>query len=119
MRVDLAIMLWDPGNRRPFRDLLLEAAEAAKLAEQAGFGGIWVSEHHFQSNGFDISPNPIMLASWLASQTSKIRVGVGAASLPLWNPVRAAEDAAMVDHMSNGRLDMASREEFRRSISST
>jgi alkanesulfonate monooxygenase SsuD/methylene tetrahydromethanopterin reductase-like flavin-dependent oxidoreductase (luciferase family) len=113
MRIDMAMMMWDPGSKRPYRDLLKDAAEAAQAAEQAGFKGIWLSEHHFQSAGFDISPNPLMLAAHLAHHTSKIRVGVGAVSIPLWHPLRAAEDAAMVDHLSNGRLDMG----FSRGIS--
>jgi alkanesulfonate monooxygenase SsuD/methylene tetrahydromethanopterin reductase-like flavin-dependent oxidoreductase (luciferase family) len=113
MRIDLSMMIWDPGNRRPYKDLLKDAAEAAQAAEQAGFEGIWLSEHHFQSAGFDVSPNPLMLASYLAHYTTKLRLGVGAVSIPLWNPIRAAEDAAMVDHISDGRLDMG----FSRGIS--
>jgi alkanesulfonate monooxygenase SsuD/methylene tetrahydromethanopterin reductase-like flavin-dependent oxidoreductase (luciferase family) len=106
MRLDLSMMLWDPGNSRPYKQVLDEAVEAAQAAENAGFQGVWLSEHHFQDDGFDVSPNPVMLGTHIAHYTRTIRIGLGAVSLPLWHPLRVAEDVAMLDHISGGRVDL-------------
>ncbi|MCW2946532.1 MAG: luciferase family protein [Actinoallomurus sp.] len=78
--------------------------EVAELCEELGFDGIWVAEHHFRDYG--VIPNIFTLLSNLAARTERLRLGTGIVVLPLHNPVHVAEEAAMVDLLSGGRLEM-------------
>ncbi|GHB73823.1 monooxygenase [Streptomyces viridiviolaceus] len=107
MRVDILHSFSNEGNVRPWRDVLNRARRRIKLADELGIDGFWLGEHHFDHAGIDQSPNPAMLMADLASRTSRIRIGIAAIILPLWHPLRLAEDLAMLDHMTDGRLDVA------------
>ncbi|MEV5751379.1 LLM class flavin-dependent oxidoreductase [Actinoallomurus sp. NPDC052308] len=78
--------------------------EIAELCEELGFDGLWVAEHHFRDYG--VVPNIFTLLANLAARTERIRLGTGIVVLPLHNPVHVAEEAAMVDLLSDGRLEM-------------
>lgn len=80
--------------------------EGAKFADQNGFAAVWVPERHFHAFG-GIFPNPCVLASALAMITKRIRIRAGSVVLPLHNPIRVAEDWAVVDNLSSGRVDLA------------
>jgi probable F420-dependent oxidoreductase len=73
----------------------------ARLAESLGFNALWVHEHH--SLGM-LYPCPLMALTVLAGQTCRIALGTNVLLLPLYHPLRVAEDAAMVDVLSGGRL---------------
>ncbi len=79
-----------------------EALREVLLGEELGFDSVWIEEHHGVPNHYWPSPL-LMLAGW-ATRTSRILLGTDIAVLPFYHPVRAAEDAAMVDIMSSGRL---------------
>jgi alkanesulfonate monooxygenase SsuD/methylene tetrahydromethanopterin reductase-like flavin-dependent oxidoreductase (luciferase family) len=81
-----------------------EALRQAVLVEELGFDSVWFTEHHFFRHGI-VSDSLLMLAN-LAARTSTIRLGTAVSVLPLHNPVRLAESAAMVDVLSGGRLDL-------------
>ena len=82
-----------------------ELADAVKLADRLGWAHIDVSEHHFHYYGGAV-PNPaIILAAW-ARETKKIRLAAGVSLVPLRHPLQVAEDYALVDQLSGGRLDM-------------
>ena len=72
--------------------------------ERLGFDRVWVTEHHFGDYGGSI-PHPPTFLSAIACKTSRIRLGVAVAVLPLNNPIHLAESYGMVDVLSNGRLD--------------
>lgn len=78
--------------------------EDAKLAEQQGFDAYGAPEHHFMYDGF--IPLPLQALAAAASATSKIRLLTGAMLLPLYDPIEAAEYAATVDVISNGRVTL-------------
>jgi alkanesulfonate monooxygenase SsuD/methylene tetrahydromethanopterin reductase-like flavin-dependent oxidoreductase (luciferase family) len=78
--------------------------EIVELLEELGFDGVWVAEHHFRDYG--TVPNIFTLLSHLAARTERLRLGTGIVVLPLHNPVHVAEEAAMVDLLSGGRLSM-------------
>jgi alkanesulfonate monooxygenase SsuD/methylene tetrahydromethanopterin reductase-like flavin-dependent oxidoreductase (luciferase family) len=80
--------------------------EQVRLAEQVGFKSVWSVEHHFLEN-FSHASAPEVLLSWIAAQTSTIRIGHGVRLLPYpYNhPIRAAEQAATLDLLSQGRLE--------------
>jgi alkanesulfonate monooxygenase SsuD/methylene tetrahydromethanopterin reductase-like flavin-dependent oxidoreductase (luciferase family) len=73
-----------------------------KLAEEAGFDWISISEHHY-SPGL-MTPNPAILAAAVSQQTSRVKIALLGPLVPLINPVRAAEEIAMLDALSNGRV---------------
>jgi alkanesulfonate monooxygenase SsuD/methylene tetrahydromethanopterin reductase-like flavin-dependent oxidoreductase (luciferase family) len=90
------------GNPRKQSELLNAALELAQWGESHGITSVSVDEHHVTGHGW--SCNPIMAAAMFLARTSKIVASVDCALAPLWNPVRLAEDIALVDNMSRGRL---------------
>lgn len=76
------------------------------LAEELGFEAIWLGEHHFGPYGAGDIPNPILLGADLAARTSRIRIGQMANIAPWWHPIRLAEDLAILDNMTGGRVEV-------------
>ena len=87
-----------------YQDLLRQIV----WAEQAGFDSAWLRERHFHRDhgGRNFFSAPIVAAAWIAARTSRLRIGLGARILPLDHPLHIAEDAATVDLLSEGRLDL-------------
>ena len=79
-----------------------EMIAEAQQAERYGFDSFFVTEHHQEPAGY--LPSPLPVAAALAARTSTIRLGTGIAVLPLYHPVRMAEDCAVIDIISKGRL---------------
>ncbi len=85
-------------------DFYDEMSELVAVADDTGWDHIWVSEHHFHYYG-GATPNPaVQLAAW-ARETRNIRLGPAISLTPLRNPLHIAEDYAVVDQLSGGRLD--------------
>ncbi len=80
-----------------------EAVEQIQYAEELGFDSVWLAEHHFTR--FGICPLALTFAHYVAAKTRTIRIGTGVSVLTFQNPVFLAEEAAMLDVLSNGRLD--------------
>jgi alkanesulfonate monooxygenase SsuD/methylene tetrahydromethanopterin reductase-like flavin-dependent oxidoreductase (luciferase family) len=105
MRFDL-IANFNPGITIPWPRVLEMLREQCSLAEQAGFTTAWFTEHHFAHNGYmNAPPNPIQMCTHIAAHCQKLRVGTCPVVLPDWHPLRVAEDIAMLDNMSLGRVD--------------
>ena len=85
-------------------EILREAMEHTVLAEQLGFSRAWFAEHHFSN--YSLCPSPLLLCSQAAALTKTIRVGTAVLILPLHTPARLIAEIALVDAMSNGRLDV-------------
>ena len=91
----------------PADKLMQEWKETALLYDQTDFTGVWVGEHHFWYSGWPVAaPNPVQVCTFFAGLTERIRVGQTACILPDWNPIRLAEELAMLDNMCKGRLDV-------------
>ena len=73
-------------------------------AEQLGFDTMWFTEHHFQHEGYEVTPNLILLGAYLAGITQRLRFGQMFNVVPQWHPLRLAEDFAMADILSGGRM---------------
>ncbi|MBS1843625.1 MAG: LLM class flavin-dependent oxidoreductase [Actinobacteria bacterium] len=92
-------------NRLPYREVLDNLTEQTKLAEQLGFGTVWTGEHHFGHEGIDIHPNPIITGAHLAAHTETIRIGFAGLIVTGWHPLRMAEDVALLDQLTGGRVE--------------
>ena len=84
--------------------LYRETLEQCAFADQMGFDYLWFVEHHFLT-GFSASPCPEVLLGALSQITKRIRLGFGVSILPYHHPVRVAERVAMVDQLTNGRVE--------------
>jgi alkanesulfonate monooxygenase SsuD/methylene tetrahydromethanopterin reductase-like flavin-dependent oxidoreductase (luciferase family) len=88
-----------------YQRMLRELAEQARLGDDLGYDSISFTEHHFHVEGFELSNNPVLLDLFVGLQTKRIRVGQLGIVLPTHNPIRVAEDIAMLDHMTGGRAN--------------
>ena len=94
------------GRWHEYQKVLQEVVEIAQFAEQAGFWSVWYAEQHFRLEGNEATPNPVLQSAWTAAHTSRIRIGQAANIITQWHPIRLAEDLAVLDHMSGGRLEV-------------
>ncbi len=86
-----------------YQQMLREVLAQVQLADALGYDSVSFTEHHFHIEGFELSNNPVLLDLYFALQTKRIRVGQLGIVLPAANPIRVAEDIAMLDQMTNGR----------------
>ena len=80
-----------------------EALEQIQYAEELGFDSVWIAEHH--SSRYGIFPSLMPILTHVAAKTKTIRIGGGVSVLPFYNPIYLAEESAMLDLLSDGRLD--------------
>src|SRR6266566_873414 len=88
-----------------YQRMLKELSEQIRLGDELGYDSVSFTEHHFHIEGFELSNNPVLLDLYFAMQTKRIRVGQLGIVLPASNPIRVAEDIAMLDHMTGGRAN--------------
>ncbi len=90
---------------RAAQETLVNQVRQGILAERLGFQSFWLTEHHFQPEGAEMSPNPLMTQMAIATHTKKIRLGQ-CANIVVWHhPVRLAEQVALLDVISGGRVE--------------
>ena len=88
------------------QEVLVNQVRQGILAEKLGFQSFWLTEHHFQPEGAEMSPNPLFTQMAIAAQTKKIRLGQ-CANIVVWHhPVRIAEQIAQLDVISGGRVEV-------------
>jgi alkanesulfonate monooxygenase SsuD/methylene tetrahydromethanopterin reductase-like flavin-dependent oxidoreductase (luciferase family) len=109
--IDLGDMGQDatPANERWYSDKelagIFDKTEAlAKCMDDLGYDTLWFAEHHFQREGYEVIPNVILLGVHLTHITKKLKIGCGFNITPMWHPLRLAEDYAMADWMTKGRI---------------
>jgi alkanesulfonate monooxygenase SsuD/methylene tetrahydromethanopterin reductase-like flavin-dependent oxidoreductase (luciferase family) len=93
-------------NKKPYTEILNEAREIAKYCDANNWNSIWFTEHHFNHEGMEACPNPLIMCTDIAARTKKIRLGQACNTITFWNPIRLAEDIATLDHLSNGRVEV-------------
>ncbi|MGR3311794.1 LLM class flavin-dependent oxidoreductase [Roseovarius indicus] len=106
LRFDMLVTLSNINGTKSWPQLLNETRRRVQDLERLGFDAAWFGEHHFDIYSTDACPNPVMLATDLAARTKTLRLCMGAVTLTTWHPLRLAEDLAMLDHFSNGRLEV-------------
>lgn len=82
--------------------VMRDTRKMVETAEEIGFDVAWFAEHHFAN--YSSSPSPLMMCSYAAGWTKKIKVGPGVIVLPLYNPLRVAQEIAVADTQCEGRL---------------
>jgi alkanesulfonate monooxygenase SsuD/methylene tetrahydromethanopterin reductase-like flavin-dependent oxidoreductase (luciferase family) len=93
---------WPNPSTGDWKRLFEEGIEQIQYAEELGFDYVLIAEHHFSNYG--MSPAPLLQAMAIAQQTKRIRVGTAVLVLPVWQPLRLAEEIAVLDNLSNGRF---------------
>jgi alkanesulfonate monooxygenase SsuD/methylene tetrahydromethanopterin reductase-like flavin-dependent oxidoreductase (luciferase family) len=83
---------------------LSKAQAMAQLMDRSGYNAFWMAEHHFQREGTECIPNVLMMALHLTHVTQQLKIGCGFNIAPMWHPLRLAEDYAMADILSGGRV---------------
>lgn len=106
MRFSIFHALGAPGDVENYNQHMKDAREFAQTAEKYGFWSTWYTEHHFGHEGQELTPNPVLMGTDIAAHTEKIRIGQAAAIATFWHPLRLAEDLAMLDQLSDGRVEV-------------
>jgi alkanesulfonate monooxygenase SsuD/methylene tetrahydromethanopterin reductase-like flavin-dependent oxidoreductase (luciferase family) len=80
------------------------AEDVAREMDALGYDTLWMAEHHFQREGYECIPNLLLMGTHLAARTRRVKFGCAFNVTPAWNPVRMAEDYAMADYLTSGRV---------------
>lgn len=105
MKVGIFLDLRNPARwQRPWADHYRRTVDLVVGAEQVGIDSVWLSEHHLFDDGY--LPQPLTFAAGLATRTQRIRIGTAVLVAPFRHPRHVAEEAAVVDLLSGGRLEL-------------
>jgi alkanesulfonate monooxygenase SsuD/methylene tetrahydromethanopterin reductase-like flavin-dependent oxidoreductase (luciferase family) len=91
-------------SQAQFAKALRKVVAYAKCMDERGYNTFWMAEHHFQPEGTELIPNLLMMAMHLCGVTKNLKIGCGFNVVPMWHPLRLAEDYAMADILSGGRV---------------
>jgi alkanesulfonate monooxygenase SsuD/methylene tetrahydromethanopterin reductase-like flavin-dependent oxidoreductase (luciferase family) len=91
-------------NNERYQQMIDELRKLAVFADDAGFDVMSTTEHHFHSEGYETSVAPLLLYADLAARTKRIKFSPLGLVLPSWDPMRAAEELAVLDHLTKGRI---------------
>jgi alkanesulfonate monooxygenase SsuD/methylene tetrahydromethanopterin reductase-like flavin-dependent oxidoreductase (luciferase family) len=103
MKFHLAINLERMNPQTDMKAVRDHTLEMVQMADAAGFEIAWAAEHHALE--MTIAPNPFQLLTWWGEHAKRIRLGVGVVNAAYWHPINLAGEAAMLDLLSNGRLE--------------
>ncbi|MBV9248482.1 MAG: LLM class flavin-dependent oxidoreductase [Acetobacteraceae bacterium] len=97
-----------PANERRYSNehlasVFAKSEAVAQLMDRTGWDTLWLAEHHFQHEGYEVMPNLLMAAVHLGHLTQNLKIGCGFNIAPMWHPLRLAEDFACADIMTKGR----------------
>jgi alkanesulfonate monooxygenase SsuD/methylene tetrahydromethanopterin reductase-like flavin-dependent oxidoreductase (luciferase family) len=113
MKIGTSIAFQNPPQwQLPWPDLYAQTFEFVRHVEAVGLDEVWISEHHFVDDGY--CPSVIPAATALAATTERIRIGSKVILLPFHDPLRLAEDIAVADIISGGRIDLGLAAGYRR-----
>lgn len=105
-RVEFGLFFFSSSESVTDRDKYGLLMESSKYADEHNFSSVWIPERHFTKEG-GLYPNPVVLHSALARETRRIGLRAGSVVMPLHDPIRVAEEWAMVDNLSNGRVGLS------------
>jgi natural product biosynthesis luciferase-like monooxygenase protein len=105
-QLDFSLFFFAADNLRPGEDKYKLYLEGAKFADRNGFAAVWTPERHFHESG-GLYPNPSVLSAALATITDRIKLRAGSVVMPLHHSIRVAEEWAVVDNLSGGRVGVS------------
>jgi alkanesulfonate monooxygenase SsuD/methylene tetrahydromethanopterin reductase-like flavin-dependent oxidoreductase (luciferase family) len=92
-----------PGRRGDLKDVYDRALERVHIMDQNGYDAVWIAEHHFST--YSVCPSIHMMGVQFAAHTQNLRIGTGVSLAAFYNPVRLAEEVALLDVLSGGRVN--------------
>ncbi len=112
VQVGPIVTFQNPRRAQPWQEVYRQGLDYISLSEELGFDFACLSEHHFVDDGY--SPALLPIAAAIAARTTRLRISTQVLLLPFHDPVRVAEDAAAVDIISGGRLELGLAAGYRR-----
>jgi alkanesulfonate monooxygenase SsuD/methylene tetrahydromethanopterin reductase-like flavin-dependent oxidoreductase (luciferase family) len=92
-----------PGRRGDLKDVYDRAVERVRIMDQNGYDAVWIAEHHFST--YSVCPSINMMGMHFANQTKNLRIGTGVSLAAFYDPLRLAEEVALLDVLSGGRVN--------------
>tara|TARA_B100000902_G_C27239847_1_gene879429 strand:- start:221 stop:1195 length:975 start_codon:yes stop_codon:yes gene_type:complete len=93
-----------PGRRVPLQTVYERAVDRVKIMDQGGYDAVWLAEHHFST--YSVCPSVHLMGMHLANLTKNIRIGTAVSLAAFYHPLRLAEELALLDNLSGGRLNV-------------
>ena len=112
MKIGLLQFFGWPDRRVPLRTIYDRALERIEIMDRSGYEAVWLAEHHFQS--FSVCPSIHMMATLVAARTRRIRIGTAVSLAAFYHPLRLAEEVALLDVLSGGRVNWGAGRGFHR-----
>ena len=97
----------------PLNSVYETALERFQIMDQTGYDAVWLAEHHFSS--FSVCPSVHIMGTMAAARTKRLRIGTAVSLAPFYNPLRLAEEVALLDVLSGGRVNWGAGRGFERS----
>jgi alkanesulfonate monooxygenase SsuD/methylene tetrahydromethanopterin reductase-like flavin-dependent oxidoreductase (luciferase family) len=107
----LQFFAW-PDRRVPIGSVYERVLERMTVMDRAGYAAVWLAEHHFQS--FSVCPSIHMMATAVAARTRRLRIGTAVSLAAFYHPLRLAEEVALLDVLSGGRVNWGAGRGFHR-----
>ena len=112
MKVGLLQFFGWADRRVPLRSVYERALERIEIMDRTGYEAVWLAEHHFQS--FSVCPSIHMMATLVAARTKRLRIGTAVSLAAFYHPLRLAEEVALLDVLSGGRVNWGAGRGFHR-----
>ncbi len=101
-----------PERRVDLASVYARALERIEIMDRTGYDAVWLAEHHFSS--FSVCPSVHMMGMLAAARTTRLRIGTGVSLAPFYHPLRLAEEVALLDVLSGGRVNWGAGRGFAR-----
>jgi alkanesulfonate monooxygenase SsuD/methylene tetrahydromethanopterin reductase-like flavin-dependent oxidoreductase (luciferase family) len=101
-----------PERRVELASVYARALQRIEIMDRTGFDAVWLAEHHFSS--FSVCPSVHMVGVLAAARTERLRIGTGVSLAPFYHPLRLAEEVALLDQLSGGRVNWGAGRGFAR-----
>jgi alkanesulfonate monooxygenase SsuD/methylene tetrahydromethanopterin reductase-like flavin-dependent oxidoreductase (luciferase family) len=112
MKVGLLQFFGWPSRAVPLGSVYRQAIARWSIMEETGYDAVWLAEHHFSS--FSVCPSVHMMATLAAARTTRLRIGTAVSLAPFYHPLRLAEEVALLDVLSDGRVNWGAGRGFSR-----
>ncbi|NQV61205.1 MAG: LLM class flavin-dependent oxidoreductase, partial [Alphaproteobacteria bacterium] len=92
-----------PGRRVPLATVYDRAFQRMEVMDKTGYDAVWLAEHHFST--YSVCPSVHVMGAHIAARTKKLRIGTAVSLASFYHPLRLAEEVALLDHVSGGRVN--------------